>query len=182
MLVRTSMGSESQGATKIMSGFTDPRVYSSMKIMTLDMYMNAMNHVLSVSPSFLSSVVTMSTSRLTGVYMTNNSCQESVLEDTHCKEEEQYDSEFEDDEWPVFSWIYQTILPLGQYCWDLWKNLDSANISATCRFAIFIALWNVRLPRNMCMEIKYTDSGLMNGAFHHHSTNDMHFHIRNQQA
>ena len=100
MFVRTSMGSESQGATKIMSGFTDPRVYSSMKIMTLDMYMNAMNQVLCVSPSFLPCVMTKSTSRLTGVYMTNNSCQESVLEDTHCKEEEQYDSEFEDDEWP----------------------------------------------------------------------------------
>ena len=45
--------------------------------------------------------MTMSTSRLTDVCMTNNSYQESDLEDSHCKAEEQYDSEFEseDDEW-----------------------------------------------------------------------------------
>ena len=68
------------------------------------------NHFLSVSPSFSSSVVPMSISRLTGFCITNNSYQESILEDYdcpflddyNCKEEEQYDSELEseDDECP----------------------------------------------------------------------------------
>ena len=80
-----------------------------MKMMTLDMHMNAFTNFLSVSPSFSSSVRTMLTSRLAGVCMTNNSYQKSVLKDYdcpffgdfHCKEERQYDSDFEseDDEW-----------------------------------------------------------------------------------
>ena len=84
MFVRTSMDSESQDATIITSAPSDPRIYSSMKMMTLDMHMNAITICLSVSPSFSSSVVTMSTSRLTGVCMTNNSYQESVLKDYDC--------------------------------------------------------------------------------------------------
>ena len=75
MFVRTSMDSETQDATKITSALADPRICSFMKMMTLDMHMNAITIFLSVSPSFSSSVVTMSTSRLTGVCMTNNSYQ-----------------------------------------------------------------------------------------------------------
>ena len=41
MLVRTSMASESQDATKITSALADPRIYSSMKMMTLNMHMHA---------------------------------------------------------------------------------------------------------------------------------------------
>ena len=95
MLVRTSMDSESQDATKITSALADPRIYSSMKKMTLDMHMNAIIIFLSISPAFSSSVVAMSTSRLTGVCMTSNSYQESVHEGydspffggSHCREE-----------------------------------------------------------------------------------------------
>ena len=41
MFVRTSMGSESQDARKITSALADLRIYSSMKMMTLDIHMNA---------------------------------------------------------------------------------------------------------------------------------------------
>ena len=141
------MGSESQGATKIKSALADARTYSSMKMMTLDMHMNAMNQVLCVSPSFLSNVMTKSTSRLTGVYMTNNSCQESVLEDSLCKKEEQYDSEFqsEHDEWPGTEnqWCFQLDLSyhyaIGLVLLGFMVRWDSTVISATCQFAIFIA-------------------------------------------
>ena len=110
MFVRTSMDSESQDATKITSALADPRICSFMKMMTLGMHMNAFTNFLSVSQSFSSSVRTMLTSSLAGVRMTNNSYQESVLEDFdfpfledfYCKEERQYVSDFEseDDEWP----------------------------------------------------------------------------------
>ena len=109
MFVRTYIDSEGQDATKITSAPTHPPINSSMKMMTLDMHMNAITFFLSVSPSFSSSVVTMSTSRLTGVCMTNNSYHKSVLKDydcpflqeLHCQEERQYDSDFEseDDGW-----------------------------------------------------------------------------------
>ena len=49
MFVRTYMGSESQDATKITPALADPRTCSSMKIMTLDMHMNA-TPFFSVSP------------------------------------------------------------------------------------------------------------------------------------
>ena len=78
------MDSESQDSTKITSAPPDPCIYSSMKMVTLDMHMNAITILLSVSPSFSSFVVAMSTSRPTGVCMTNNSYQESDLEDYDC--------------------------------------------------------------------------------------------------
>ena len=59
---------------------------------------------------------------------------------------------------------------------------DSTSISATCQFVIFMTPWTARLPRNICMEIKYIDSGWMNGVAYHHSKDDMRLHIRNQQA
>ena len=65
--VRTSMDSESQDATKIMSALEDPRIYSFMKIMTLYMCIVAITIFLSISLSFSPSVVTISTSRTTGV-------------------------------------------------------------------------------------------------------------------
>ena len=110
MFAITSMDSESQDATKITSALADPRIYSSMKMITLDMHVSAFTIFLSVSPSFSSSVVAMSTSRLPDVCMTNNSYQESDLEDYACpfledfhrKEGRQYDSDLKsvDDEWP----------------------------------------------------------------------------------
>ena len=89
MFARTSMDSESQAATKFTSALADPRFYSSMKMMPLDMHLIAFTICLSVSPSFSSSVVTMSTSRLLDVCMTNSSYQEPILEDYFCKDEEQ---------------------------------------------------------------------------------------------
>ena len=67
MFVRTSMDSESQDATKITSALAGPRIYSSMKMMTLDMHINDITIFLSVSSSFSSNVVTKTTSRPTGV-------------------------------------------------------------------------------------------------------------------
>ena len=104
MFVRTSMVSESQDASKITSALADPRIYSSMKRMTLHMHINAITLSLSASPTFSSSVVTMSTSRLTGVCMTNNSYQESVLED--------YDGLFLED----------FHVKNGVICHDIFKN------------------------------------------------------------
>ena len=71
MFVRTSMHSESQDATKITSALADPRIYSFMKMMTLYMCMVVINIFLSASPSFSSSVVTMSTSRPIGFCRSN---------------------------------------------------------------------------------------------------------------
>ena len=96
MFVRTSMDSESLDATRITSAPADSRIYASMKMMTLDMHMHVITIFLSVSPSISCNVVTMSTSRLTGVCMINNSYQESVLkdydrallEDFHCKKQD----------------------------------------------------------------------------------------------
>ena len=155
MFVRTSMDSESQDATIITSALADPLIYSSMKMMTLDMHMNAVTIFLCVSPSFSSSVLTMLTSRLTGVCMTNNSYQQSVLEDNdcpfledfHCKEERQYDSDFEseDDEWLGTENQWCSLLnssyhySIGSVLLGCMEELDSASISATCQFAIFIA-------------------------------------------
>ena len=53
MCVRTSMDSESQDATKITSALADPRIYSSMQMMTRDMHMNAITIFLIISLSFL---------------------------------------------------------------------------------------------------------------------------------
>ena len=101
MFVRTSRDSESQDATEKSSTLAGSRNYSLMKMMTLYISLGAKTISLSVSPSFSSSVMTMSTSRCTGVCMTNHSCRESILEEYYCKEEKQYDSELEseDDEW-----------------------------------------------------------------------------------
>ena len=71
MLVRTSMESESQDATKITYALEDSRIYSSVKMMTVDMHMNARTILLIISLSFSSSVLAMSTRRLTGVCRIN---------------------------------------------------------------------------------------------------------------
>ena len=78
------MDSENQDSTKIWSALADPRIYASMKMMTLDMHMHVITIFLSVSPYFSSSVVAMSTSRRTVVCMINNSYHESVLEENDC--------------------------------------------------------------------------------------------------
>ena len=64
MFVRTSMDFESQDATKITSALADPRIYSSMKMITSDMHvsvrfvkkmhLNPKTIFLCVSPSFSS--------------------------------------------------------------------------------------------------------------------------------
>ena len=72
MFVRTSMDSESQDATKITSALADSCICSSVKMVTLDIHMNAII-IFSVSHLlFSSSVVAMTRSRLTGVCMTSN--------------------------------------------------------------------------------------------------------------
>ena len=63
MFVRTSMGSESQDATKITSALSDPHIYSFMKMMTLYMCVDVRTIFLSVSPSFSPSFVKLSTHR-----------------------------------------------------------------------------------------------------------------------
>ena len=71
-------------------------------MMTLYMYMVVITISLSVSSSVSLSVVTMPTSRPTGICRVNNLYHDAVLEDYYCKEEEQCDSELEieDDGWP----------------------------------------------------------------------------------
>ena len=62
------MDSENEDATKITSALADSRIYSSMKMLTLDMCMVVITLSLSVLPSFSPSVaVTMPTSKPTGV-------------------------------------------------------------------------------------------------------------------
>ena len=71
MFVGTSMDSESQDATKITSALADPRIYSSIKMMTVDMYMVAIT-IFSVSYfPFFPSVVAMPTSKSIGVCSIN---------------------------------------------------------------------------------------------------------------
>ena len=65
------MDSENEDAAKTTSAFADPRIYSFMRMMTLYMCMVAISIFLSVSPSFSPSVVTMSTSKSTGVCRIN---------------------------------------------------------------------------------------------------------------
>ena len=103
MFVRTPMNFESQDATKKKkSALADSSIYLSRKMMTLYMYMVVITIFLSVSSSVSPSVVTMPTSRPTGICRMYNLYQEPILEDYCCKEEEQCDSELEseDDGWP----------------------------------------------------------------------------------
>ena len=79
------MDSASQDATKITSALADPRIYSSMKMMTLDGHAHeCCNHFSQYLTFLSSSVVAMSTSRPTGVCTTSNSYQESVHENYDC--------------------------------------------------------------------------------------------------
>ena len=143
-----SMVPESQDATKITYALADPRIYSSMKMMTLDMHMIAITICLSVTPSFSSSVVLMSTSKSNGVCMTNNSYREPILEDCCCKEEDECDSELEseDDGWsgtenhrcPLLDFPHHYFF--GRLQLGFTKELDLARKSATCQFAIFRGL------------------------------------------
>ena len=161
------MDFESQDATKISSALADPRICSSMKMMTLDMHMNAITIFLSVSPSFSSSAVTMSTSKLTGVCMTNSSYQKSVLKDHDCPFLEDFHARKK----------HNTILTLkvktmdgmaqktnGVLCW-IPNNIISLDQLVSLLFSLL--LWNVRPPRNMCGEIEYVDAGWMNGVLCH---------------
>ena len=70
-LLKTSMDSESQDATKMTSALADSRIYSYMNMMTLYMCIVAVAIFLSVSLSFSSNVVTISTSMPTGVCRIN---------------------------------------------------------------------------------------------------------------
>ena len=69
--VETSMDSECPAATNLTSAVTDSRIYSFMNTMTLYMCIVAITIFLSIPPSFSSVVVTMSTSRPTGVCRIN---------------------------------------------------------------------------------------------------------------
>ena len=96
------MNFESQDASILTSALADSSIYVFTKMMTLYMYMDVITISLSVSSSVSLSVVTMPTSRLTGICRVNNLFQELILEDSYLKEEERCDSELEgeDDGWP----------------------------------------------------------------------------------
>ena len=81
---RTPMIFESQDATKKTSALKESSIFLFMKMMTLD------------SSSVAPRVVTMPTSRPTGICRLNNLYQDPVLEDYFCKEEEHSDSELEE--------------------------------------------------------------------------------------
>ena len=136
------MNFESQDATKITSALADSSIYLFTKMMKL--YMTIF---LSVSSCVSPSVVTMSTSRTTGICRMNNLYQEPILEDYYCKEEEQCDSELEreDDGWlgtenhwcPLLDLSYHYFI--GRSLLGFMEEMDLASISATCQFGFFIA-------------------------------------------
>ena len=183
MFVRTSMDSESQDATIITSALADPRIYSSMKMMTLDMHMNAITIFLSVSPSFSSSVLTMLTSRLTGVCMTNNSYQDQFLKITIARSLKTFIARKKGITILTFKvktmnglalktngvlcWIHHITIPLDRYCWDLWKSWTQQVYHQLVSLLYSLLLWNVRPPRNMCADIEYIDLGWKNGVMFH---------------
>ena len=84
MFVRTLMDSESQDATEITSALADSRI-SIMKMMTLYMCTVVITIFLSDSPSISPSVVTMSTSRTTGVCIINLWLKNSAEHDERIK-------------------------------------------------------------------------------------------------
>ena len=71
MFARTSIGSESQDATKIPYALTDSRIYSFTKMITLYMCIVKVTIFLSVSLSLSSRVVAMWTSRPTALCRIN---------------------------------------------------------------------------------------------------------------
>ena len=79
------MDSESQYATEITSALADSRIFSFIKMMTLYMCTNVITIFLSVSPSISPSVVTMSTSRTTGVCIINLWLKNSAEHDERIK-------------------------------------------------------------------------------------------------
>ena len=178
IFVRTSMGSESQHATKITSALADSRIYSLMEMMTLSMCIVAKTIFLSVSPSFSRSVVTMSTSKLTGVCMTNMSYQEPTLEDCYRKKKSNTILNLKVKTMNgrvqrtigVLCWINHIIMPLGRSCWDLWEDGTRQENQQLVSLPSLLPLWTARLRRNMCMEIKYFDSGWMNALPHQKQT------------
>ena len=155
MFVSTSMDSESEDATQITSALADPRIYSFMKMLTLDMYMFAVTIFLIISPSFSSSVVTMSTSRLTGVCMKTIRTKNHFLKITmahflktliarkksnailtvRVKEDERPGTE--NQKCPLLDLSYHFFI--GPVLWRSMEELDSASISATCELGILIA-------------------------------------------
>ena len=127
----------------------------------------------------------VSTSRLPDVCMTNNSYQEwdvedydcPFLEDFHCKEGRKairfwrlkvrtMDGMAQKTN-GVLCWIYNNIIPLDRYCWDLWKSWTQQVHQQLVSLLYSLLLWNVRPPRNMCGEIEYIDLGWMNGVMCH---------------
>ena len=135
---------------------------------------------------FSSSVVAMSTSRLTGVCMTSNSYQGRSLEDHDCP--------FFGDSlqrrrvirlWPgncrrCMAWhreptvssvrIYRIIISLGRYCWDLCKNWTQQVCQQFVSLLYSLLLWNVRPPRHMCGEVVYKDLCWVNGVMCHNAS------------
>ena len=98
--------------------------------------MVAVTIFLSVSPSFSPSVVTMSTSTYTGVCMTNNSYQNQFLKITIAQ-------------------FLKIIIARKKN--NAILNLKVKTMDGLVQRTIgVLCWWTARLPRNMCMEIKYS--------------------------
>ena len=138
------MNFESQDATKITSAFADTSIYPFTKMMTLYMCMVVIIISLCLILRF-SQCSDNADITSTGICRVNNLYQEPILEDYHCKEEEQCDSELEDDGWPGAENHWCPLLDLsyhyfiGRSLLGFMEEMDLAIISATSQLAIFIA-------------------------------------------
>ena len=109
MFERASIDAESRDATKITSALADSRIYSFMKMMTLNMCIVAFTIFLSVSLSFSSSVVPMSTSRPAGVCRSNRWTKFYSTSWAH---------------WKLLFWVSGF---LQTQCWSgIWRGSDEA--------------------------------------------------------
>ena len=185
--VRTSMDSKSQDATKITSALADSRICSSVKMVTLDIHMNAII-IFSVSHLLFSSiVVAMTTSRLTGVCMTSNDAPgisswrlrlpilRRLIEGKKgttiltLKVKVKTVTGLAQRTNGVVCSIYHIISLIhwagiaGIYVRNWTQQVYQQLVSLL--FALL--LWNVRPPRNMCGEVVYNDLGWMNGDMCH---------------
>ena len=153
------MDSESQDATKITSALAEPRMYSSVKMITQDMHMNGMNIVLSISPfffffqccgnvdiktslvsawqairtrnQFMKITIARSLETLTAVKKSN-----TIL--TLKVKVKKMNGQAQKPWCPLLDLSYH--YSIGRVLLGFMEALDSASFLATCLFAMFIAL------------------------------------------